>query len=134
MSVYSTVVYIANWKNNVDYLQNLQGSLSMPDISIAGLALLLLCYSIALCIVILVNGLPKRLLILPVYYLTYYILWGFGVTLIAVLINGSLTVINKLASLDIVFFLINIMVALFHLWSAWKYDWWLCTTVGRDTV
>jgi len=123
IGVYSTLIYLffrSNFQNS--YTHFLSNGANVITYVFGSIAFILFCLSVYFIFIIHKKKLKLVYSITPWYFIFYYLVWSSMVTFFVVLyysnkygFNVALEKINTLTSLDITFFLINILVGMYFL-------------------
>ncbi len=126
LGIYSSFLYFYNRRSFIeDYNYFLLSGFSGLSTLTFFLSTAVFILSIFLIFLILRKKMPTSLLIIPIYFIFYYFIWSFLITLIVSLSVASfetnLVAIDKLSKLDILFYLLNIILPSYFLYHLHKH-------------
>ncbi len=125
LGIYSLFFYFYNQNSFVDqYHSYLLIGFSLLSSLIFFLSAALFILSLILIFLIFKKKLSKISLILPSYYVFYYFVWSFLITLLISWQAGSLETsllwVDKLSKFDVLFYVLNIILPSYFLYCIYK--------------
>lgn len=124
LGLYNFITYIVGNDFIESYNEYLVSGVTILTYFISLVAFIVFILSIVLIIFILKKGLPKLYLILPIFFIFYYIIWSSVITLIVgyIHLGNHLNAINELAKYDIIFYVVEIILAIYFIVFIMKKD------------
>lgn len=121
LGIYSTFLTIFRFRTFAEsYEAFLNSGFSFITYISSGLSLIAFISSIILLFVVRKNKLQKFFYFCPSYYIFYYFIWSFLLSIFMGLIYGAMDGINVLSRFDIVFFILNIVIPSYSLYRLKK--------------